>query len=88
VLTDEFSYPSHISSTVNAYVVGEMQVRLLDVHGKPLPKFGWVLIHGDSITHPVNWQDSLESLTGQSVRIEFKLQDTQLFGFNLWRNLL
>ncbi len=71
------------SMTVNARVVGEMQLRLLDVHGKPLPKFGWVMIHGDSVTHPVNWQDSLESLAEQSIRIEFKLQYTQLFGFDL-----
>jgi hypothetical protein len=69
--------------TVNAFVVEEMRVRLLDESGKPLEGFGWAGIKGDSIDHKVEWMKSLKSLGKKPVRIEFQLRDAQLYSFDL-----
>jgi len=69
--------------TVNAYVVEEMRVRLLDKSGNPLEGFGWIEIRGDAIAHEVGWLKSLKSLGKKPVRIEFQLRDAQLFSFDL-----
>ena len=71
------------SITVNANIVGELRVRLLDKNGNPLRNFGWVKLHGDSIAHPVQWKGNMKSLKGKPVRIEFQLRYAQLFGFDL-----
>jgi hypothetical protein len=73
------------SMTVNAYVVGEMRVRLLDIDGSPLPDFGWIELSGDNVAHQVNWNETLKILNGKDVRIEFQLRDAQLFGFDLYQ---
>jgi hypothetical protein len=72
------------SMTVNANVVGEMRIHLLDKEGKPLTNFGWVEIKGDGVDLPVLWKGDLGSLSRKPVRLEFQLQDAQLFGFNLY----
>jgi len=69
--------------TVNAYVVEEMRVRLLDRDGNPLTGFGWIDIKGDAIDHPLKWKQDLNMLKGKPVRLEFQLRDAQLFGFDL-----
>ena len=69
--------------TVNANVVGEMRVRLVDTSGSPLNGFDWVNIEGDDIAHKVEWKGDLSSLGDQPVQIEFQLKDAQLFGFDL-----
>lgn len=71
------------SMTVNAKVVGEMRVRLLDQNGKPLPNFDWVEIKGDGIDLPVKWKGDLKSLSKKPVYLEFQLKNAQLFGFDL-----
>jgi len=71
------------SMTVNAKVLGEMRIRLLDKTGKPLPDFDWVGIKGDAVNLPVSWNSDLKSLGEEDVQIEFQLQDAQLFGFDL-----
>jgi hypothetical protein len=72
------------SITVNAYVVGEMRVRLLDIEGRPLKGFDWVNISGDAVDHPVKWNLDLKSLEEKAVKIEFQLQDAQLYSFYLY----
>lgn len=71
------------SMTVNADVDDVLRIRLLDKNGKPLKNFDWFTIKGDSIAHPVKWKESIKSLKGKPVRIEFKLRYAQLFGFDL-----
>jgi hypothetical protein len=71
------------SITVNANVVGELSIRLLDSDKKPLPGFDWFDIKGDSTSHKIEWGNSLESIAGRVVCLEFRLKDAQLFGFNL-----
>jgi hypothetical protein len=53
--------------TINANVVGEMRVRILDISGSPINGFDWVEIEGDHIAHKVEWKGDY----------------AQLFGFNL-----
>jgi hypothetical protein len=72
------------SITVNAYVVGEMRVRLVDVEGQPIKGFDWVNISGDAVDHPVEWKGVLKSLSNKTVQMEFQLQDAQLYSFRLW----
>ena len=71
------------SITVNAYVVGEMRVRLLDREGRLIEGFDWVDISGDAVDHPVEWKKDLKSLGKKIVQIEFQLQDAQLYSFDL-----
>lgn len=69
--------------TVNANVLGEMRVRLLDADGSAMPDFNWIEIEGDNIAHKVAWKGDLNSLGDQPVQIEFQLKNAQLFGFDL-----
>jgi hypothetical protein len=71
------------SMTLNANVVGEMRIRLLDEKGLPLNNFDWIEIQGDDVAHAVKWQGDLTSLRGKIVQIEFQLRNAQLFGFDL-----
>jgi len=69
--------------TVNANVVGEMKVRLVDSSGSPVDGFDWLNLEGDYIAHQVSWQGDLSTLAGKPVQIEFQLKNAQLFGFTL-----
>ena len=69
--------------TINANVVGEMKVRLIDQSGSPINGFDWVEIEGDDTAHKVTWTGDLGGLGDQPVQIEFQLKNAQLFGFNL-----
>lgn len=69
--------------TVNADVGGELAVRLADASGAALSGFDWVSIHGDKLDHAVPFQNSLASLAGRPVRLEFRLCRARLFGFDL-----
>ena len=71
------------SMTINANIVGEIKIRLLDEAGNPLKGFDWLSLGGDNIAHPLNWQGDLKSLKDKTIRIEFKMQFAQLFGFDL-----
>lgn len=71
------------SMNINAKIIGELRIRLLDKNSKPLPNFDWVDIKGDDIALPVTWKSELKSLKGKAVQIEFELKFAQLFGFEL-----
>jgi len=71
------------SMTINANITGAMQIRITDVDGNPVNGFDWITLKGDAVGHPVNFQNSLQSLAGKPVRIEFELRKAQLFGFDL-----
>jgi hypothetical protein len=69
--------------TINANVVGEMKIRLVDSSGFSINGFDWVNIEGDDIAHEVDWKGDLDSLGDQPVQLEFQLKNAQLFGFSL-----
>ena len=72
--------------TINAKADGQLQVRLLDAKGKPLPGFDWpdcAPIRGDNVAHSVRWKGLLGSLRGRQIRLEFALEETQLYGCHL-----
>ncbi|MFC1593336.1 hypothetical protein ACFL3O_00195 [Candidatus Neomarinimicrobiota bacterium] len=71
------------SFTVNANVYGECKVRLLDSKNSPIEGYDWIELKGDSIAHSVEWENNLEKISGEPIRIEFKMKKTQLFGFDL-----
>ena len=71
---------------VNAKVGGELRVRLLGESGLPIPGFFWrdcEPIQGDSLEHAVRWTHDSGVLKGNPVRLEFALQDAELYGFDL-----
>ena len=72
------------SVTLNARVVGDLKVRIVDLNGRSLEEFDWVNIAGDSVEHPVNWNDDLNTLAQKPVCLEFQLRNAQLFGFDLY----
>jgi len=69
--------------TLNARVVGNMKVRLIDRDGMPLPGFDWVGIEGDGVDLPVNWTGNWQELAGKIVVLEIEMKDAQIFGFDL-----
>jgi hypothetical protein len=73
------------SITINAYVEGELRIRLLGADGIELKRFDWVNISGDRVDHPVAWKEDLGTLNEESVQIEFQLQDAQIYGFELYK---
>ncbi len=71
---------------VNAKAVGgELTVRVSDSHRKPLSGFDHSDCQpftADSTAHEIRWNDStMEQLKGQTIRLEFYLQDADLFTF-------
>jgi len=71
------------SLTVNANVVGCLSVRVLDDQGRPLDGYSWIDLKGDSLQHPLSWYKGISALRNRPVRLEFKLVDAQLFGFDV-----
>lgn len=71
---------------LNAKVDGRLQVRLLDPEGRPIAGFDaddCEPIRGDSVAHPVRWAKPLAGLRDKPVRIEFRLANARLYGFEL-----
>ena len=73
------------SMTVNVDASrGELLVRLLDENGKPLASWSRPeaeAIRGDQLVAPVRWEKSIGELRGRVVRLEFRLRDAALYGF-------
>jgi len=72
--------------TVNADIQGEIQIRLLRENGKPVRGCDWKdcqPLKGDSISHKVSWRGSREQLPNDVVRLEFKLLNAKLYGFDV-----
>lgn len=73
--------------TVNARVRsgGQLQARLLDEPGQVIAGFDWgdaAPITGDSLTLSLSWRTPLVSLAGKPVRLEFRLREGELYGFD------
>ncbi len=69
---------------------GEMNVRISDGKRDPLERFDYSDREpnsGDSVGHVIRWGDrSLDELTGNVIRIEFSITNTELFGFSAIKN--
>jgi hypothetical protein len=70
--------------TLNARVSGELKVRIVNADGDPITGFGWIEINGDSVEHTLSWGSDITTLAQKPVRLEFKLRNTQLYGFDLY----
>jgi hypothetical protein len=73
--------------SVNARIGGEMQVRLLDEAGKPIPGFDAVdcqAIRGDGVALPLAWSQPFGNVKGKPIRIEFQMKDAELYGFEVY----
>jgi hypothetical protein len=72
--------------TVNARATkGAVFVRILDESGKPLDDLGAAEagpLEGDVLAGELRWPRSLEGLRGRQVRLEFRLREAALFGFD------
>ena len=71
------------SITVNARVVGELKLRLLNPDGTPLQGYNWIDLAGDAVNLSAGWMNDLSAIRGNAVRIEFQLTNAQLFSFDL-----
>ena len=63
---------------------GEVRVQITDADGKPIPGFRFQdcrPIAADSLDARVEWQQSLATLRGRVVRLEFSLRKASLFAF-------
>jgi len=72
--------------TVNADIQGEMRIRLVSETGKPVRGYDWKdcpPLKGDSISHKVSWRGSGEKPPDTAVRLEFKLVNAKLYGFDV-----
>ena len=72
--------------TINAKIDGELRVQLTNAEGAPYAGFSFEeckAMHGDSTAHPVSWTGDIAELQGQPVGFEFRMKNTQLFGFDI-----
>ena len=64
---------------------GEIKIRASDAHRKVIPGFDYTdakPFQGDSLSQVMRWKDhAMDELTGQDIRLEFFLQDADLFTF-------
>ena len=56
---------------------------MLDADRKPLVGFDWVEFAGDSVAHKIEWSQELKAVGGKPVCLEFRITNSQLFGFDL-----
>jgi hypothetical protein len=69
--------------TINARIVGNMKIRLVDPDGLPLSGFDWVEIEGDAVDLPVKWTGNWQDLSKKTVVLEIQMKDAQIFAINL-----
>ena len=65
---------------------GEVRVRIVDAAGKPIDGFDFEdcqPIVTDAVAAPVQWKRPLSELKSKPVRLEFSLNLTRLYGFDL-----
>lgn len=72
--------------TVNADITGELRVRVLSEKGAPMAGCDYTdcqPIKGNAVAHAVHWRRPLASVQGRPVRLQFRLRQGRLFGFDL-----
>lgn len=71
---------------VNADIMGEIRVRVLDAVGKPIAGFDTKdckPMKGDSVSQLALWKRPLSALKGRPVQLEFHMRSARLYGFEL-----
>jgi hypothetical protein len=74
-----------LSVNVNA-IGGMLRAEIRDATGTPPPGFGYddcVPITTDTVSTPVTWLKSIDSLAGQTIQLAFALEHASLFAFYL-----
>lgn len=61
--------------------LGGVRIVLCGDGGEPIPGYDSGVLFGDSLTRPVEFEESLASLAGQRVCIRFELCDADLYSF-------
>jgi hypothetical protein len=72
---------------VNTSAAGEGRVALLDVAGRPIPRFAiddCRIINGDHLAKPVEWSGGgdVSRLVGQPLRLRFEMRGAKLYSFH------
>ena len=67
--------------TINAQVRGILTARILSADGEPLIESAPVF--GDSVAHALKWPRSLEGLPTHPVRLELRLRQGRVYGFEV-----
>lgn len=63
---------------------GSLQIEILDARGKPIPGFtleDGPLLVGDKIEQAVQWEQALQDLRGQTVRLRFVMRECDIYSF-------
>lgn len=85
IITRQIKWPGGKLFVNAAAADGELKVRVSDANRKVLPGFDYadcVPLTADSLSHEVQWQQpTIQSLAGQTIRLEFYLRDADLFTF-------
>jgi len=80
---------NRLELTVNADAAqGELRAQLTNAAGNAIAGFAFEQcepVRKDGLAIPIQWQRDMDELRGESFHIEFRLQDTRLFGFSLGR---
>jgi len=61
--------------------LGSVRVRILDESGNPIDGYDSGNHFGDSLDRPVAFEKPMADLNGKPVRLEFTLQDADLYSF-------
>lgn len=63
--------------------MGGMTVTLCDLSGAPLAGYNSYVMFGNSVDRPVEFEQPLSALNGQTVRLRIRLSDAHLYSFTL-----
>lgn len=69
--------------TLNARIVGDLRIRLLDERLQPVAGCDWTAVAGDGVDLPVAWPHEGREREVAPVRLEFQLRQAQLYGFSV-----
>lgn len=72
---------AELSVNFSTSALGYVRILLCDEDGNPLPGYDSGRLFGDSTDRPVEFQRSLEELSGKPVRIRFEMKDAELYSF-------
>lgn len=65
---------------------GSVQVQLLDESGSPIPGYTSSKLVGDRVDRAISFENSLEALSGKTVRLQFLLSDAEVYSFKFTEN--
>lgn len=72
--------------TLNAEAKGAIHVRLLDPSDATIEGFDWddcEAVHGDAVSHPIQWKGGRPLPKNTPVQVEFRLKNARLYAFDI-----